>query len=218
MSEAKGIRIGYVIEDELAPVTEETKRAVIAAVGVLREQGFDVREYRPKHIEAARKLWDIFFVQCGAMFYAPEIAGRRGDLSAVFLDFLARAEMRSALTAEGLLRAWAEMDLVRGAMLREMEEFPVLLTPVCSVPAFQHGERSWAIGGMEVDYLDAMRYTQWFNLLGAPAAVVPVSVSASGLPIGVQIAGRPFEDEVVMTIARAIESAFGYRVPPYAAG
>jgi Asp-tRNA(Asn)/Glu-tRNA(Gln) amidotransferase A subunit family amidase len=108
------------------------------------------------------------------------------------------------------------MDLVRGRLLSEMEAFPILITPVCSVPAFRHGDRRWTIGGETVGYLDAMRYTQWFNLLGAPAAVVPVGASAAGLPIGVQIAGRPFSDEAVLTIASAIENAFGYRAPPMA--
>ena len=146
----------------------------------------------------------------------PEIADRRGELSPVFLDFLADAERRTPLTATSLLQAWAQMDLVRSRLLSEMEEFPLLLTPVCSVPAFRHRARAWTIEGKSVAYLDAMRYTQWFNLLGAPAAVVPVGASGSGMPIGVQIAGRPFADEVVLTVASAVEAAFGYKVPPIA--
>ncbi len=86
--------------------------------------------------------------------------------------------------------------------------------PVCSVPAFHHGEREWMIGGQAVAYLDAMRYTQWFNLLGAPAAVVPIGRSQENLPIGVQVAGRPFEDEVVLGIAGVLDRNFGYEPPP----
>jgi amidase len=70
------------------------------------------------------------------------------------------------------------------------------------------------VDGQRVRYLDAMRYTQWFNLLGAPAAVVPVGSSIDGLPIGVQIAGRPFEDELVLAVAGCVERAFGFRGPP----
>lgn len=88
--------------------------------------------------------------------------------------------------------------------------------PVCSVPAFRHGERQWNIDGQQVAYLDAMRYTQWFNLLGAPAAVVPVGRSPEGLPIGIQIAGRPYQDEIVLGIAAAVEHDFGYQPPPMA--
>jgi Asp-tRNA(Asn)/Glu-tRNA(Gln) amidotransferase A subunit family amidase len=216
MPEAKRLRIGYLEDDERVPVTPETRQAVRDAADVLRQQGFEVQEYRPASLEAARKLWDIFFMQCGAMFYEPEIAGRRAELSPVFLDFLADAERRTPLTATSLLQAWAQLDLVRSRLLSEMEEFPLLLTPVCSVPAFRHGERAWTIEGKSVGYFDAMRYTQWFNLLGAPAAVVPVGASDSGMPIGVQIAGRPFSDEAVLTVASAVETAFGYKVPPIA--
>jgi amidase len=214
MAEAKQLRIGYLEDDGLVPVTLETRRAVRDAANALKQQGFEVWEYRPPSLEAARKLWDIFFVQCGAMFYEPEIAGRRAELSPVFLDFLAEAERRTPLTAASLLQAWAQLDLVRNRLLSEMEEFPILLTPVCSMLAFRHGEREWMIEGRSVEYLDAMRYTQWFNLLGAPAAVVPVGASTTGLPIGVQIAGRPFLDEAVLTVASAVEAAFGYRAPP----
>jgi Asp-tRNA(Asn)/Glu-tRNA(Gln) amidotransferase A subunit family amidase len=62
-----------------------------------------------------------------------------------------------------------------------------------------------------------MRYTQWFNLLAAPAAVVPVGRSPEGLPIGIQISGRPFADEVVLAVAAVVEHEFGY-VPPSLAG
>ncbi len=47
-----------------------------------------------------------------------------------------------------------------------------------------------------MQYLDAWSYTEWFNLLGTPAAVVPVGKSPEGLPIGVQIVARPWEEEI----------------------
>ncbi len=213
VEEAKRRRIGW-FEDDGAPVTPETRYAVREAVSALKQQGFHLIEFQPKSLEAFHQLWDIFFVQCGAMFYDLEIEGRRQELSSVFLDFLRIAESRQPLTAHALLNAWAHLDRVRIGLLREMEDCPLLLTPVCTVPAFRHGEREWDVDGHEVSYLDAMRYTQWFNLLGAPAAVVPVQHSADGLPIGIQIAGRPFMDESVLAVASALESAFGYRPPP----
>jgi amidase len=52
--------------------------------------------------------------------------------------------------------------------------------------------------------------------LAAPAAVVPVGRSPQGLPIGVQIAARPFEDETALGIASIVDAAFGFRPPPMA--
>ncbi len=218
IEEVKALPIGWFEDDGLTPVTAETRRAVQDAAHALERQGFRVRPFRPASLEAARKLWWTFFMQCGAMFYAPAIRGREQELSPIFREFLDLAHSKPPLTAESLLQAWAECDLVRGRLLAEMRETPILLTPVCAVPAFRHREREWVIDGVPVSYLDAMRYTQWFNLLASPAAVVPVGASAEGLPIGVQIAGRPFEDEAVLAVAAAIEREFGYRPPPLAVG
>jgi amidase len=212
--EAKQIPIGWFEDDGLTPVTAETRAAVRDAARVLEQQGFRVERFRPSALEEARRLWWKFFMQCGAMFYAPMIAGREAELSPIFREFLELGREAEPLTAAQLLNAWAQCDIVRGKLLAEMKSFPVLLLPVCAVPAFRHGEREWTIDGQQVRYLDAMRYTQWFNLLGAPAAVVPVGSSQDGLPIGVQIAGRPFKDELVLAVAECVERSFGFRCPP----
>jgi Asp-tRNA(Asn)/Glu-tRNA(Gln) amidotransferase A subunit family amidase len=210
----KSIPIGYFVDDGIIPVTAETRLAVQAAVQALEQQGFHLKPFRPKSLEAARKLWWKFFVRGGAMFLDPLVDGHQQKLSPVFLDFLSIAQQEPPMTGEELLHAWAECDRIRAELLREMREFPILICPVCAIPAFRHGERSWNIEGVQVAYLDAMRYTQWFNLLGAPAAVVPVGRSGEGLPIGVQIAGRPFEDETVLAIANVIDKEFGFVASP----
>ncbi len=216
--ELRALTIGYFEDDGLVPVTEETRAAVQAAAEALRIAGFRVEPFRPRTLEALRRLWWTFFVQCGAMFYEPTIRGRREQLSPIFSEFLSIAESAQPLTATQLLEAWAELDLIRARMLAEMQQYPVLLCPVASIPAFRHGERSWMIEGRTVEYLDAVRHTQWFNALAAPAAVVPVGRSQEGLPIGVQIAARPFEDETALAVAAVLDETFGYCPPPMATG
>jgi Asp-tRNA(Asn)/Glu-tRNA(Gln) amidotransferase A subunit family amidase len=114
------------------------------------------------------------------------------------------------------------LDVLRAKTLEEMRKYPVLLCPVASVPAFRHGERSWMVEGQTVEYMDAWRYSQWFNVLAAPAAVVPVGRAdlggGSGLPIGVQVVARPFQDETALGIAGVVGAAFGYKPPPIAQG
>jgi Asp-tRNA(Asn)/Glu-tRNA(Gln) amidotransferase A subunit family amidase len=216
IDEARQFAVGWFEDDGLIPVTAETRAAVRAAARALEQQGFRVELFRPAALEEARQLWWKFFMQCGAMFYAPTIAGREAELSPIFREFLELSREAQPLTAAQLLDAWAQCDVVRGKLLEEMRRFPVLLLPACAVPAFRHGERLWDVDGHRVRYLDAMRYTQWFNLLGGPAAVVPVGSSNEGLPIGVQIAGRPFEDERVLAVAACVEREFGFRIPPIA--
>jgi amidase len=218
LDELRSNRIGFFEDDQLIPVTAETRAAVQAAATALREAGFRVERFRPSTLERLRQLWSKFFVQCGAMFYAPEIRGREQELSPIFKEFLGIPAAAPPLTATELLNAWAELDLLRARTLEEMRKYPVLLCPVASVPAFRHGERAWSVEGRTVEYLDAWRHTQWFNALAAPAAVVPVGSSPEGLPIGIQIVARPFKDETALGIAEVVDAAFGFRPPPMACG
>jgi amidase len=216
LNELRSNRIGFFEDDGLVPVTPETRAAVQAAASALRDAGFRVEPFRPSTLERLRQLWNKFFVQCGAKFYAPAIAGREAQLSPIFNEFLGFAEAEPPLTAAELLNAWAQLDLLRAETLAEMSKYPVLLCPVASIPAFRHGEREWIVEGQTVKYLDAVRHTQWFNALAAPAAVIPVGSSPEGLPIGVQIVARPFQDETALGIAAVVDAAFGYRPPPIA--
>jgi amidase len=220
LHELRSNRIGFFEDDERVPVTPETRVAVNAAAAALREAGFRVEPFRPSTLEPLRKLWVKFFVQCGAMFYAEEIRGREIELSPIFNEFLHLAAGAPPLTGAELLKAWADLDLLRAKTLEELKRYPVLLCPVASVPAFRHGERNWTVEGRTVGYLDAWRHSQWFNALATPAAVVPVGREkqgeGSGLPIGVQIVARPFEDETALGIAAVVDAAFGYRPPQMA--
>jgi len=176
-----------------------------------------VRPFRPKGLEQARQLWWTFFVRCGAMFVRSLVRSQEERLSPILREFLQIADSAPSLSADELLNAWAECDVIRGKLLAQMQEYPVLLCPVCSIPAFRHGERKWKVEGQEVEYLDVMRYTQWFNVLAAPAAVVPVGRSPEGLPIGVQVVARPFHDEVALGVASVVDKEFGYMAPLMAA-
>ncbi|HTJ31054.1 MAG TPA: amidase family protein, partial [Acidobacteriaceae bacterium] len=216
LTELRTQTIGVFEDDGLTTVTPETRAAVQSAAQALREAGFRVEPFRPSTLEQLRKLWWTFFVQCGAMFYQPTLGSHRDQLSPIFTEFLSIAEASGPLHAQELLDAWAELDLVRSKTLELMRSYPVLLCPVASTPAWKHGERAWRVEGQTIGYLDSVRYTQWFNTLSAPAAVVPIRQSLSGLPIGVQVIARPYEDEVALGVASVLDAAFGYKPPALA--
>jgi len=209
------VRIGYFEDDDRTPVTPETRAAVRAAANALRCAGFQVECFRPEGLELARQLWWKFFGIAGGMLLGSLIGGHESDLSPILKEFVSWVAAERPHTGESLLDAWIQRDEVRGRVLVQMREYPVLLCPVASIPAFKHGERSWKIDRQTVQYLDAWSYTQWFNLLGMPAAVVPVGRSSEGLPIGVQIITRPWEEELALAIAAAIEEECGgWQRPP----
>jgi len=209
------LRVGYFEDDGLTPVTPETRAAVRTAAEALRGAGFQVDPFRPEGLEEARVLWKKFFVTAGGMLIRPMFRGREHDLSPILKQFLEWSAAQPPLTGETLLDAWIARDRLRAEFLAQMRQFPILLCPAAAIPTFRHGERNWTIEGKAVEYLNAWSYTEWFNLLGNPAAVVPVSHSAEGLPIGVQIVGRPWEDEQVLAVAAALERECGaWKIPP----
>jgi amidase len=209
------VRIGYFEDDGILPVTLETREAVRRTAKSLRDQGFDVQPFRPEGLEEARKLWWIFFGLIGGLVLGPMLEGHEAELSPILREFNGIVKSDIPLTLGRLLNAWMYRDQCRIDFLRQMREFPVLLCPVCSVPAFRHRERSWQIDGQEVKYLDSMRYTQWFNLLGNPGVVIPAGQSPEGLPIGVQFVGRPYDEELILSIAAYAEKSFGgWKKPP----
>jgi len=213
--EIRKLRVAHFVDDGITPVTPETAAAVRTAAEALRTQGFQVAEWRPQNLDRVWQLWWNLFGRAGQMAFAPTIENHEAELSPILRAFRAKVAEVPPLTAQELLNTLLARDVLRANLLAKMEEFPILICPACAVPAFRHGEREWTVQGRKVEYLKAMSYSQWFNLLGNPAAVVPVGSSPEGLPIGVQIVGRPWEEEAVLAVAAKVEEACGgFRRPP----
>ena len=216
--DVRNIRIGYFEDDGRTPVTPETRAAVGKAANALQNTGLQVESFIPGGLERARELWWKFFGITGGMLLGPMMQGHESEISPILKEFSGWAAADEPHTAQSLLDMWMQRDEIRINVLRQMREHPILLCPVAAVPAFRHGERSWNIEGQEVKYLDAWSYCEWFNLLGFPAAVVPAGQSPEGLPIGVQIVGRPWEEEMVLSVAEFVEQGCsGFHAPPIAA-
>ena len=202
-------RIGYFEEDGRTPVTPETRSAVRKAADLLQKAGFEVERFCPDGLDKARELWWNFFGIAGAMLLGPVLKGREGELSRILKEFNDWVAQEPPHTAQSLLNSWIQRDMVRMLVFEQMQQFPVLLCPVASVPAFKHGERNWEIDGRAVHYLDAWSYCEWFNLLGMPSAVLPMSKSNDGLPIAVQIVTQPWQEEVALCVAELLERERG---------
>ena len=213
-SDLKKLRIGYFEDDERTPVTAETRATVRAAAEALKRAGFRVEPFRPEGLEQARQLWWQFFGIAGGMLLQPMTKGREAELSPILKQHLSWVAAEPSHTGQTLLDTWIMRDVLRMQVFSQMRGYPVLLCPVASIPAFHHSERSWKIDGKTVEYLDAWSYTEWFNLLGTPAVAVPFGRSNEGLPIGVQIVARPWEEELVLAVVAELEAQRGAWQPP----
>ena len=209
--ELRGMRIGVLESAALGNATPETSAAVDRAAKLLSDRRFVVEPFELRGLDRALELWWFFFGPVIAHLLNTNLAGHESQLSPMLREYLSNATSPEPLTLDKFIQACTERDLLREKILRQMDRVPILLSPVSSAPAFRHGEGNYKPGA---GYRDTMRFSQWLNLTGFPGASIPISLSSEGLPIGVQIIGRPFEDELVLALAEALEHSRGPWPPP----
>jgi Asp-tRNA(Asn)/Glu-tRNA(Gln) amidotransferase A subunit family amidase len=196
-----GTRIGVWEQFYDVPVMPEMRAAVRKAAGALRAAGLRVDEFAPQGIERAPNLWAFLFSQWPAASIRKLVEDREEELHWTLLEGLSRAEP----SGEDVLVKLAARDRMRAALLRQMEDVPVLLMPVASIPAFRHRERKWMVEGKEIGLFQATIPAVIANVLGLPALAVPMGMTDNGLPLGVQLVGRPFEDERLLELGVLLE-------------
>jgi Asp-tRNA(Asn)/Glu-tRNA(Gln) amidotransferase A subunit family amidase len=202
----RSTRIGVLESSALGQGTPETRAAIDRAAKMLSDHGFAVESFEMRGLDRAFELWWFFFGPVIAHLLNANLAGHESQLSPMLCEYLSHAASPNPVSLDQFLQACAERDLLRERILRQMGNVPILLSPVSSAPAFRHGAGNYNPG---TGYLDTMRFSQWLNLTGFPGASVPISFSNEGLPIGVQIIGRPFEEELVLAVAEALEKSRG---------
>jgi Asp-tRNA(Asn)/Glu-tRNA(Gln) amidotransferase A subunit family amidase len=202
----RGMRIGVLQSDAFPRVTPETEAAVEKAARLLAEQGFVVEEFRLENMQRMLELWWFFFGTVIGELFQGVVSGREDLLSPIFREYLEVSRANGPMKMEEFVTKCAARDHERGSVLKAMENVPVLLSPVCAGAAFRHGEGNWKPG---TGYRETMRHAQWLNLTGFPGISLPMEESAEGLPIGVQLIGRPYEEELLLDVAERLEEARG---------
>jgi len=204
--ELRGVRIGILESDALGVASPETRAAVEQGARLLGGRGFLVEPFRLEGLDRALDLWWFFFGPVIGNLFEHSIADDEDQISPMLREYLSYANSGGPITLDQFMKACTDRDFLRAEILCQMRDTPVLLSPVSTIPAFRHGEGNYLPG---TGYRDTMRFSQWLNLTGFPGASVPLGLSNEGLPIGVQIIGRPFEDELVLAVAEVIEQARG---------
>ncbi|MDO0936524.1 amidase family protein [Streptomyces sp. DG2A-72] len=115
-------------------------------------------------------------------------------------------------THRNWLRANEERARLRSDWQRFLTEHDVLVTPAAPTPAIPAGSRTLTVDGQERNFFDQTGWTNLASHIGLPALVVPLATTTQGLPIGVQIIGRPYADRVLLDVAERLATllrAFG---------
>jgi Asp-tRNA(Asn)/Glu-tRNA(Gln) amidotransferase A subunit family amidase len=210
-----GVRIGVLETFNDVPVQPAVRRAVQQAAALLAGLGFAVDAYCPKGIERAPNLWSFFFAELPARAKKERIAGREAEAHWTYTENLDRLLERPPALGSQVMESLAARDRMRRRLVEQMRKVPFLLMPVASMVAFPHRERKFATEGKPVGLFQALMPATAFNLLGLPALTIPMAVDPEGLPVGVQIVGRPWEEEALLELGVALEQARGpFPSPP----
>jgi amidase len=203
----KTLRVAFHADNGIETPTRETIETVENAARALEASMSAVEEARPPGIEQTYEIYLGLFTADGGegLEELLKTAGTEKvhPLMQRALD-LQRSRAESVAAFGTLMGQW---DAFRRSLLPFMEEFDVIVCPVCSFPGMTHGST--------YDRLSAFSYTMTYNLTGWPAAVVRAGRSREGLPIDVQIVARPWREDVALAVAGKIEGALGgYQRPP----
>lgn len=201
----KSLRIGVPGEHARDVLSSSVRDAVRQAVGVLAGLGASVVEV------PASLLSDSVDIALPIM--RAESLAAHGELLRAHgsrLDPKVKQRLEAGLTVSAVdyIRAQqARAALTRG-IRNAMHQVDLLALPVCTVVAFERGASEVDVDGRKVSAIDALtRLTRFSNLTGQPALSIPCGFSSDGLPIGIQLVGRPFEEATVLRAAYAYEQA-----------
>jgi Asp-tRNA(Asn)/Glu-tRNA(Gln) amidotransferase A subunit family amidase len=203
----KGTRVAWYADDGVVPVTEETAQAVTSAARALADAGFAVEERRPPHVERGNELWLKLFSRASVVQLRKVYAGRESDGGPFVSWRLATADQTPPPTLDEYIANWMERDRLREELLRWMETTPIIIAPVGATPAYEHDTLKVTVRGETFGTFRAFSYAQTFNVFDLPAVTVPAGRTADGLPIGVQIVGRPNAEQTVLAVAEIVEAA-----------
>jgi aspartyl-tRNA(Asn)/glutamyl-tRNA(Gln) amidotransferase subunit A len=202
----EGFRIAFAPNLGGAEVDPDVARLVRQAVKVLKDQGAKVEEADPglgNPVDTFRTLW---WSGVRALFNAmPE--EKRAQADPELLDVYRQSR---AISLDDLYVALAKRADFGSRMRQFMDRFDLLVTPTMPITAFDVGmlaPRRDETG----KWVDWTPFTYPFNLSQHPACSVPCGFARNGLPVGLQIVGRMYDDATVLRAAFAYEQAQAWR-------
>ena len=203
----RSLRVAVHTDNGIMTPVPEIIDTVSKAAQALKDAGVSVEEDLPAVMSRTQELMDRLIIPDGGAWIR-RLLQKAGTTEPHPWAQKQLDDARAIPTAEftGLLE---EVDSFRSAMHTFMQNYDVILCPVCAFPAQPHGRT------LEKQAGKADSFAGTYNITGWPAAVVRGGTSSQGLPIGVQVVSRPWREDVALAVAQYLETApGGWQRPP----
>lgn len=199
-----GLKLAFFEDDGLASPTREIAAAVRDSARAFADAGVKVEEKRtPDADKAATVYHDMSRGDGGAGTRAFLKSIGSDPISPLFEKALTYSVAPAMTNTTDALAAFVRWDLFRNSMLHFMENYDAVLSAVAPFPALLHGT------SFDEQNRKGFGYSQMYNLTGWPTATVRVGTSPEGLPLGVQVAARPWREDVALALVAHLEKTFG---------
>jgi amidase len=209
----KQLRVAYYADNGICAPSPETAKTIENCALALRDRGASVEAVRLPMLQEAFDIHlGLLIIDRALIREWKELAGTSELHPWVQsgLEYLDDAASDFDSTTATLLND--DWWTFRREATQFMQNYDVILSPVAPGPALPHGEMT------DSDHFDWTSYACTHNVSGFPAVTLRCGTSNEGLPIGVEIAGKAFDDELVLEVASLLEQDLGGFVPPSRAG
>ena len=200
------LEVGWLTEGPFAPVDEAIQGKVREAAATLEDLGCRTQ---PVFLKEWRKsppiqlIMDVLVVEA-TQYFEPIITGREDQLSPAVQQLL----NLPVPSLRVYVAALAACEQLRHDMMKHFSSFDLLLLPTGPITAHAHNAVSLEINHQTTSRVHAASITPAFGITGSPAISVPAGLSPDGLPIGVQLVARHFEESILFHVAAALEKGF----------
>ncbi len=202
------MRIAYIVEDGLSNISEDIIETLVQTTKELKKHVANVECVEIGNPQDAyHLLWEAFYLGGDQGQGTKKILSMLGVTkpSTLMQEFLHEAE-KSILSVTQFRNLFREIDLYRIKLLESLQNYDVLISPVASTVAKKHGTA--------LQECKDMTHCMIHSLTGWPVTVLRCGTSKDGLPIGLQIAAKPWQDHVSLALTTIIESITGGWQPP----
>jgi aspartyl-tRNA(Asn)/glutamyl-tRNA(Gln) amidotransferase subunit A len=200
-----GLRVGVPASYFHEDVHPDVAAAVSRVPGALEELGASVSQVKLPNMARLTEVSRNALLVEGHAGHARHLAEQPNDLGA---DVKLIIERGAAISALDYVNFQLERNRFRIAMEEVFDHVDVLITPATPLTAFPMGTKNVKLGHAEEDARTAAtRFTRCFNATGHPAMVVCCGFDSGGLPIGLQIVGRMWDEATVLHTGYAYEQA-----------